>query len=187
MHRLHPARSLGYALGICVALCLAAWTAAAPAQTPAQREERIKAALVFKLVKFIDWPASHLSGKDPLQICALGDSPVNDALAAVDGKPVRDRLAQFRKLATLTPAEIKGCHVLYIPGNAKDIAGGLPASLRSRGLLTVSDMPEFARRGGLIGLTHGENKVGFEINLRNARDSGLEPGAPLLELATVIE
>ena len=63
----------------------------------------------------------------------------------------------------------------------------MPASLRGRSVLTVSDGQDFARRGGMIGLVRGENRITFEINLRTAREAGLDPGAPLLELASVVE
>lgn len=172
-------------LALAVSLTLAA--AVGRAETPLQREDRIKAALVFKLVKFVEWPAGAFVGRDPLQICALGDSAVGQALAAADGKPVRDRAAQFRKIDSLSPAEVTGCHVLYLPAGAREFAAGLPASLRGRSVLTVSDGIDFARRGGMVGLVRGENKVTFEINLRSARDAGLNPEAPLLELSTVVE
>lgn len=153
------------------------------------REERIKAALIFKLVKFVEWPATALTGSAPLQLCAFGNSGVADALAAADGKPARDRIAKFRKPDTLSANDLKGCHVLYIPAGTRDIASGVPSTLRNRGggLLTISDQPDFARRGGMIGLSQGENKMTFEINLRLAREAGIEPGAPLLELATVVD
>lgn len=152
-----------------------------------QREDRIKAALIFKLVKFIDWPSSAWAPGDRLQLCALGMSGVGQALAAADGKPVRDRIAQFRWIETLSAAQVKGCHVLFIPAGAREIGDAPPAALRGRSTLTVSDAPEFARRGGMVGLVRGENKIGFEINLRAARDAGLDPEAPLLELATLVE
>lgn len=174
-------------LRVTLAACLLLTAAGILADTPPQREDRIKAALIFKLVKFVDWPSAALPGKDALQICVLGASAVGEALASVDGKPARDRVAQFRKVDSLAAGETKGCHVLYIPAAAREIAGGVPAGLRGRAVLTVSDAPDFARRGGMIGLARGENKVSFEINLRNAREAGLEPGAPLLELATVVE
>ncbi|HPT50642.1 MAG TPA: YfiR family protein [Accumulibacter sp.] len=157
------------------------------AETVIQREDRIKAALIFKLVKFVEWPATAMNGKDPIQICALGDSRVGEALSAVDGKPTRDRLAQFRRIASLSPTEFKGCHVLYVPSAARELGVGVPFALRGRSILTVSDAPDFARRGGMVCLGQGENKLSFEINLRNTREGGLEPGAPLLELATIIE
>jgi hypothetical protein len=157
------------------------------AQTVAQREDRIKAALVFKVIKFVDWPAAVLPDREPLQICALGTSPVGEALSAADGKAARDRFARFRRIDGLSAAETKGCHVLYLPGGARDNTSGLPALVRERGILTVSDRPDFARRGGMIGLIRAENRISFEINLRNAREGGIEPGAPLLELANIID
>lgn len=154
-----------------------------------QREDRIKAALVFKLVKFVEWPVSALSGNVPLQLCAYGSSGVAEALAAADGKPARDRTARFRKLDSLAANDLKGCHVLFIASGTRELLNGVPPALRARGsgLLTVSDHPEFARHGGMIGLAQGENKVTFEINLRATREGGLEPGASLLELATIVD
>lgn len=157
------------------------------ADSDVPREERIKAALVFKLAKFVEWPVAVLPGRDPLCFCVLGNSAVGEALAAVDGKPVRDRQAQYRVVASLAPAEVKGCHVLYLARTVRETSAGMPPGLRGFPTLTVSDAPDFARRGGMIGLTRSENKLSFEINLRNARETGLEPGAPLLELATVVE
>ena len=171
-------------LGVAAAVLLSA-SARADGEVP--REERIKAALVFKLVKFVEWPAAALPGKDPVRLCVLGESAIGEALAVVDGRPVRDRLTQFRKIASLTPAEVKGCHVLYIASGVRETSGGTLPGLRGFPTLTVSDAPDFARHGGMIGLTRSENKLSFEINLRNARESGLEPGAPLLELATIVE
>jgi hypothetical protein len=167
--------------------CLLTLAAGAAADTPQQRENRIKAALIFKLVKFVEWPPAALEGRDPLQICALGDSAVGESLAAADGKPVRDRLAHYRRIEGLSPQDARDCHVLYIPGGVPEIGNGMPASLRGRSVLTVSDGRDFARRGGMIGLVRGENKITFEINLRTAREAGLDPGAPLLELATVVD
>lgn len=181
---MRPIRSAAAAVLSAIMLMSAhAWAQTAP------REERIKAALIFKLVKFVEWPSALLSGSTPLQLCAYGNSGVTEALAAADGKPARDRTAKFHKLDSLSANDIKGCHVLFIAAGTREIANGVPPVLRNRGsgLLTVSDHPDFARRGGMIGLNQGENKITFEINLRLARDSGLEPGASLLELATVVD
>jgi hypothetical protein len=57
----------------------------------------------------------------------------------------------------------------------------------SRAVLTISDMLEFNKRGGIINLVRQDNRIGFEIQLRNARELGLQIGAPLLELARVVD
>ena len=84
------------------------------AQTVAQREEKIKAALIFKLIKFVDWPAEIMPGKLPIQVCALGDTPVGRLLAEIDGKHVRDRTAQFHSVDGLSANDLRGCHVLSL-------------------------------------------------------------------------
>ena len=121
------------------------------AQTVAQREEKIKAALIFKLIKFVDWPAEIMPGKLPIQVCALGDTPVGRLLAEIDGKHVRDRTAQFHSVDGLSANDLRGCHVLYVLAGSREIAASLPPSLRRKGLLTISDAPDFTRRGGIIG------------------------------------
>ena len=163
------------------------FAAGALADAEVNREARIKAALVFKLVKFVRWPASAMSGKEAIRFCAFGDSAIGDLLAAVEGKPVRDRLAQFRLLKGLAVADIKDCHVLYVGAGAQEVSGSASPAWRTYPVLTISDAPDFSRGGGMIGLTSNQNKLSFEINLRVARESGLELDAPLLDLATVIE
>ena len=151
------------------------------------REDRIKAALIFKLVKFVDWSPQALPAGSPMQFCVVGTGGVGEALAAADGKPVRDRILKYRQLEGFG-ADVRGCHVLFIRAG-RDGAASVPSQLKPRGggVLTISDQPDFARRGGMIGLTQGENRVGFEINRRITREAGVEPGASLLELATVVD
>ena len=91
----------------------------------------------------------------------------------------------MRKLGT--PLDTRGCHVLFVSEGVRDVT---PAQLYSSGsaaVLTVSDMPDFNKRGGIINLVRQDNRIGFEIQLRYAREHGLQIGAPLLELARVVD
>lgn len=153
------------------------------------REDRIKVALIFKLVKFVEWSPSALPQASPLQFCAYGTSGVGDGLAAADGKPVRDRIARYRRLDGLSASEVRSCHVIFLPAWGRESSALVAQFLRARGsgTLTISDQADFARHGGMIGLIQRENKPGFEINLRATREGGMEPGAPLLELATIVD
>jgi hypothetical protein len=63
----------------------------------------------------------------------------------------------------------------------------LPLFALTRGLLTVSDISDFSKRGGMIELLLEGNKVRFAINLTSAREAGLEVSSKLLQLATRIE
>lgn len=162
--------------------------ASAWAQSNAAREATIKAVLILKMVKFVDWPADLAQPGDAMQMCAWGDSPVGALLATLNTAPVRGRPVKFRKVVALTLAELKGCHVLYLPDGAREGNAGVQlAGPRMRGLLTISDAPNFIHRMGMVGLVRNDNKVSFEINLTLAREEGLQPSAQLLELATLVE
>jgi hypothetical protein len=60
------------------------------------------------------------------------------------------------------------------------------AESNPRGVLTVSDLPNFARAGGNIGFFFADNQLRFQINLDTARRSGIAFSSKLLRLAEVI-
>lgn len=167
--------------------CAALLAAGSAWSDTVSREDQIKAALIFKLVRFVDWSPQALPAGSPMQFCVVGTGGVGEALASADGKPVRDRMLKYRRVEGLG-GDVRGCHVLFVSAG-RDAVASIPSQLKQRGsgVLTISDQPDFARRGGMIGLTQGDNKVGFEINLRIAREAGVEPGASLLELAKVVD
>lgn len=150
------------------------------------REARIKAVLILRLLKFVDWPTDSAARvAESLQICTWGDSPTEAALQHLQGQKIREREIRIRKLGT--PLDTRSCHVLFVSEGVRDVT---PAQLHNSGsaaLLTISDMPDFNKRGGIIHLVRQENRIGFEIQLRNAREQRLNIGAPLLELARVVD
>ena len=80
----------------------------------------------------------------------------------------------------------RGRHAGSLPAAQRDWRG-IGRARRGRPVLTVGDGPDFARKGGVIGLVRGENRVGFEISLKAAKEGGLDIGAPLLELANLVD
>lgn len=157
-------------------------------ETELPREARIKAVLILRMIKFVEWPAEALTRGDPLQICTWGEGPTSAALQNLQGQKVREHEVRLRKLQSLAGLESKGCHVLYISDSARSEANAIsPFGAGPRALLTISDMPDFGGRGGMISLVQQDNKMGFEVQLRQARASGLQIGSPLLELARIVE
>lgn len=58
--------------------------------------------------------------------------------------------------------------------------------LAGAGVLTVSDMPKFTERGGMIQFVTAANRVRFEINLQSARQAGLMMSSELLRVASAV-
>ncbi len=180
---------------IAIAICLAlsplvpagtnlggvAWAAA---QEPA-REYRIKAAFVYNFAKFTRWPAgSFANGEAPLDFCIYGEDPFGGALDAVAGKTIRGRKVALRRIAAIEASA--GCHLLFISTSEAGRLAGILTAVGDRPVLTVAEMPDFARAGGIINLkTNEEDKLGFEINTGTARRAGLRFSSKLLNLAEI--
>ena len=53
--------------------------------------------------------------------------------------------------------------------------------------LTISDIDGFAAQGGMIGFATRDGKLSFQVNPAASGRAGLEIGAQLLQLATLVE
>jgi hypothetical protein len=53
-------------------------------------------------------------------------------------------------------------------------------------VLTVSDIPQFCQRGGMIQFVLQGDRVRFEVNLAAAQHAGLSLSSELLKVATTV-
>ena len=166
-------------------LCVWGGLGASHAQSDVSREARIQAVLILRFIKFVEWPLDSMQHSDNVQVCIWGDSPTEMALQGLKNQKVRERDVHFKKLTV--PLDTRGCHVLYVSNSVRDVSPALLYGSGSKAILTVSDMPDFNKRGGIINLVRKDNRIGFDIQLRYAREHGLQIGAPLLELARVVD
>ncbi|NOY45973.1 MAG: YfiR family protein [Deltaproteobacteria bacterium] len=143
----------------------------------ADLESRVKAAFVFHFVQLTTWTEGLPDG--PLDLCLLGEDPVAEALAALQGKRVGGRRV---RTGTCAPGRRCGCEVVYV---GRSEADRLPAALTGLGpgVLTVSDIPGFADRGGMIELVKRQGRLRFRIHRGRAAQAGLRFDARLLALA----
>jgi hypothetical protein len=156
------------------------------AQAELPREARIKAVLVIRLVKFVEWP--NETRAEPLNICTWGESNTAAALQTLQGQSVREREIRVRKLTSSTAGpDLRGCQVLFVADGIREVSPGLLYNAGNPAVLTISEMPDFSKRGGIISLVSQDNRVAFDIHLRYAREAGLQIGAPLLQLARVVD
>ncbi len=153
---------------------------------PPTGEYKLKAALIYKLSKFVDWPDPAGAGNNgTFGICVLGEDPFGSALDALaarktGGRPIR--IHRFTQSETIDTR----CQIVFISESKRAFLRPILQSLRQRPILTLGDTNNFAEQGGIMQFTRGDKRIGFKINLGQARQSGLEIAAPLLELATVI-
>jgi hypothetical protein len=146
-------------------------------------EYQVKAAFLFNFARFTEWPpASFSSPGAPFVLGVLGEDPFGDNLEqTVSGKSVHSRPLLVKRAATLQ--ELGDCHILFVAGSEKRRLPEILEALKSRAVLTVSDVDDFVRSGGMIRLLPKGDTIRFEINARSAQEVGLKISSKLLRLA----
>lgn len=165
------------------------WTAAAasdakPAPLPKPTEYQVKAAYLYNFGKFIRWPAS--TGKNSsFAICVLGRDPFGPTLdATLAGESI-----DGQKVTAARPARAQDaaeCRILFISSSESGRLNETLAALDKANVLTVSDMPHFTERGGMIQFVLEGDRVRFEVNLPVAQRAGLTLSSELLKVATAV-
>jgi hypothetical protein len=156
------------------------------AQDVKPTDYQVKAVYLTKFGKFIEWPASaHAATDDKFNVCVLGPDPFGTALDnAVQGESIGRAALQARRISKVE--EAAACRVLFVPSSEEAQIKSILAALGSSSVLTVSDAPDFVRRGGMIQFVIDSNRVHFEINLAATRRAGLTLSSDLLKLAVAI-
>ncbi|MGH9439941.1 MAG: YfiR family protein [Terriglobia bacterium] len=164
-----------------VLVSLPGWRAGASAPT----EYEVKAAYLYNFGRFVQWPAKA-GASGPFSICVLGDDPFGPALdAIVGGETISGKNVVVRRI--MTPQDAAGCRVLYISSSEDKNLQDILSALDGSSVLTVSDIPQFTQRGGMIHLITQGDRVHFEVNLAAASRVGLTLSSQLLKLAVNVE
>jgi hypothetical protein len=156
------------------------------AQQPKVSEYQVKATYLYNFGRFVQWPPNATTAKgDSFSICVLGRDPFGPSLDStlagetMDGKPLAAKRIS-------TPRDAEGCRILFISSTEENHLKEILAALDESSILTVSDMPAFSRRGGMIQFVLDGGKVRFEINLAKAETAKLTLSSELLKVATIV-
>ncbi|MDP2878587.1 MAG: YfiR family protein, partial [Sulfuricella sp.] len=147
----------------------------------APSEYELKAAFIYQIAKFVEWPSSGA----PLRLCVLGGNPFGAALETIRGKAVNERKLEVTLLDM--GADLRECNMLFIAATADRHLERIVAITRNAGMLTIGDTEGFARRGAMVNFFMENGKARFEINLDAARQGGLKISSKLLSLARIVD
>lgn len=170
-------------LGLC-ALWLCSPAPVAPQSRPG--EYQVKAVYLYNFTRFVEWPPLPASGKDAFfPICVLGKDPFGALLdATLSGQAKGGQTLVVRRLSK--PQDAPACRLLFVAASEESHLKGILAVLGRASVLTVSDIPRFSERGGMIEFVLKGDKVRFEVNLSNATDAGLTVSSDLLKVALAV-
>ncbi len=162
-------------------VAFAALLAALPAICRAQDDAPLKAAIVFSLLQFVQWPAeAAMPDGAPLHLCVDKGSPLWPHLRPLQDRPLRQGRLDVRDMPAADG--IRQCHAWLADGGAP--ARRLPARAAAAApLLVIGDGDGADDAGVTIGLHMNAQRVVFDIDLAAARQSGLQVSSKLLRLA----
>ena len=172
---------------LAVAGALAVSGRPASAQKDQVGEYEVKAAILYNLSRFVEWPPSaYADSQAPTVVCILGQDPFGDSLKTLGQKQdANGRPVAIRQLKNENG--IRDCHVLYVSTSERKTVAQVLTRLQGSNVLTVGEMSQFAVQGGVIQFTLEDKQVRFEINLDAASRMALKISSRLLVLAKIVK
>ena len=148
------------------------------AETP--QEFKVKASYLLNMPRFADWPAST-SGNQSFKICTIGETPLFDLLVSM--KDLRIKNHPVLVLSINEIAQANECQVLFIAASERYRLQRLLPEAHKLKIMTISDMRDFSKLGGIIALVSVNNRITYDLNLVTARSAGITFNSQILKLA----
>ncbi len=147
---------------------------------------KVEATYVFHLTQFVEWTREDpVAAAAPLRIGVVGRDAMAGLLEQLAARGGTRRALHVERVRA-DAKQLSRFHILIVGDSEQAQVSGLLRQLQGQSVLTVSSLPGFARRGGVIGFVLVEGRVRMEVNLRAAREAGLRLSGKLLEVARVL-
>ena len=154
-----------------------------PGKPPSAPEPVLKAALLMKILPFIQWPTNTFaSTNDPMVIVVVDAAEIHDQLRkyaatqSVGGHPV----VVHRSLA-----DTDRIHVLFVGRDHRRGLEDLSPSIADRPVLTVGEQTGFAESGGIVNILVKDQRPSLEISREAASRVGIRFSSNLALLKSI--
>ena len=147
---------------------------------------QVEAAYLYNFSRFVEWPAkTAIPQSNSFTICVLGEDPFGQALdATLAGETIGNQKVTARRISN--PQMSGDCQILFISSSEANRLNKIMEALNKNAVLTVSDIPQFSQRQGMIQFVMEENRIRFEVNLTATQRAGLTLSSELLKVATAV-
>jgi len=115
----------------------------------------------------------------------LGEDPFGTVLdTTLSGENIQGNTLVAKRISK--PEDAAGCKIVFVSNSEENRLKEILAAFDGTDILTVSDIHNFSRRGGMIQFVLEGGKVRFEVNVTNAANAGLTLSADLLQVALAV-
>ena len=135
--------------------------------------------------RFTEWSLSVLPPGAPVRYCfAPGDAELARDSASLEGQHIQGRAIKASTVSR--PSDVAGCQVLFLPVDMNTAIEPFLKAAEVAGTLTVSDLPDFSYKGGMIELVLVNGRYRFSVNLVAVKRAELFLSSNLLKLALTV-
>jgi hypothetical protein len=157
------------------------WLLSGLPASAAMEEAEVKAAIVYNLLQFLEWPDAPVG--NAFVLCLRPASELIGPMQKLSGQPVRGAVLEVRPLA---PGDARGCQVAYADGTEAERAQ-LARRFRSEAMtLVIADRAVVMDESTAIQLRWVDNKIAFDVNMAAVRRAGAQVSSKILRLAKVV-
>jgi hypothetical protein len=146
----------------------------------------VEAAYLYNFGKFIGWPPPSDATAAPFSICVVGKDDFGATLdSLIQNDTINGRTIVAKRLPSISVAD--ACQILFLgsseePRLAKDLD-----AIKEKPILTVSSIPGFLDRGGMIQFLVRDSRVRFAVNLDSSTRAHLSLSSELLKVAVLVK
>ncbi len=147
-------------------------------------EYYLKAVFIEKFTQFTEW--DNIENDKEFIIEIIGENPFKDKFAKVfKDKKVKNKNVVIKEI---TAAEQIGKpHILFISKSKEKQLKEILDKTKDKNILTLSDSPDFAKKGVIINFFLQDTKIRFEINVPVLEKTKLKISYKLLQLAVIVK
>jgi hypothetical protein len=151
------------------------------AGSSAYPEGKIKAALIYNFMRFVDWPVEHsITG----ELCVLGQKQeYQDALLFLSRRELKNTTISLRILSSKKLDNLTSCQVVFVTSDASVQQKQKVLQLAGKPTLIIGDETSFLGDSGMINFVKKQKKIGFEVNLANVQAANIRISSKVLRLA----
>lgn len=140
----------------------------------------LRAAMVYNLMLFVDWPPETLN--DTIVLCVITDDPeVSRPFAELTGKTIKSRRLKAQRRTPL--ANIDDCHATFMSGLDEGLLADKLASVDGKPVLTFTSL---TGSGAMIELALVDSRIVFDVSMARLRSAGLNLASRVLQLARTV-
>lgn len=161
--------------------------AAATIDMEAPHDYQVEAAMLYKFLAYVEWPATAFADdQSPYRIAVFGASDIEQELRQITA----DRTVNNRRIEVIKVSRIKQIdnpHMLFVDSRAEKYLPRLAKLARERSFLIITENDVELKEGSAINLRLVDGRIGFDVSLSDANKSNIKLSARLLSVASSVE